>query len=529
MIRLRFTSILFFVWLGLQLSASAQPLKFSVQWGQEFEASRRSSLTDIIGYDGTGIYAIQARVGFSKSDLTLEHYDTNYKPTHSFDLEIKSGREKATINTIFFLKGRLYMLYYAPDRSVKKNTLSLQEIDKKTLTPTGDARKIGEIDYTGKRQRNSGDFAYKFSRDSSKILIVYGLPFDDEAPERFGLHVLNTELTTLWKKDITLPYADELFDITSYRVDNDGNAYMLGKVYNEKRKEKKRGLPNYRYEVIACRDGGANLQQYPISVDERFLTDMQIEIQDSQTIVCAGFYSEKGTVSIRGTYFLKVDAASKQILAKNFKDFEIGFITQNMKRRDAKRAARQEKRGDDAELFEYDLDKLLIGKDGSAVLIAEQYFLRSVTQYQSINGMRTSTTITYYYYNDIIAVKMDASGEIVWSRKIPKTQLTREDGGFYSSYTFAIVKGNLCFIYNDNPDNMALEDDEKADNFNPSKSVVVISSIDPKGNVTKKPIFTSKDVEVITVPKVCEQISNTEVVLFGKRKKTQQFGLLKFN
>ena len=75
----------------------------------------------------------------------------------------------------------------------------------------------------------------------------------------------------------------------------------------------------------------------------------------------------------------------------------------------------------------------------------------------------------------------------------------------------------------------SFEDDEKADNFNPSKSVVVISSIDPKGNVTKKPIFTSKDVEVITVPKVCEQISNTEVVLFGKRKKTQQFGLLKFN
>lgn len=522
------TFVLLFLLAIHVLSLQAQPLNFSVQWGQEFEASRRSTLSDIIGYDATGIYTIQARIGFSKSDFTLEHYDKSFKPTHSFELEIKSGRDRATVNNIFFLKGKLYMFYSFADRSVKKNVLSLQEIDKKTLTPTGDIKKIGEIDYAGKRQRNSGQFLYKLSRDSSKMLIVYALPYNEDAPQKFGFHVLNSQLNTLWQKDIELPYADELFDISSFRVDNDGNAYMLGKVYNEKRKEKRRGLPNYRYEVIACRDGGANLQQYPVSVEDRFLTDMQIEIQDAQTIVCAGFYSEKGTISIRGTYFLKVDAASKQISAKNFKDFEIGFITQNMKRREAKRAARQEKRGDDAELFEYDLDKLLIGKDGSAVLIAEQYFVRSVTQYQSINGRQTTNTVTYYYYNDIIAVKMDPSGEIVWSRKIPKTQMTREDGGYYSSYALAIVKGNLCFIYNDNPDNLTLEDDEKADNYNPSKSVVVVSSIDPKGNVTKKPILTSKDVEVITVPKVCEQISNTEVVLFGKRKKTQQFGLLKF-
>ena len=73
-----------------------------------------------------------------------------------------------------------------------------------------------------------------------------------------------------------------------------------------------------------------------------------------------------------------------------------------------------------------------------------------------------------------------------------------------------------------------LDDDEKADNYNPKKSVVVVVSVDQKGVVTKKPITNSKDVDVITVPKVCEQISNTDVVLFGKRKKTQQFGLLHF-
>jgi hypothetical protein len=74
-----------------------------------------------------------------------------------------------------------------------------------------------------------------------------------------------------------------------------------------------------------------------------------------------------------------------------------------------------------------------------------------------------------------------------------------------------------------------LEDDEKADNFKITKSIVVVASLDQKGNLTKKAIFNAKDADVITVPKVCEQISNSEVVLFGQRKKTQQFGRLSFN
>jgi hypothetical protein len=510
-------------------TASAQELNFSLKWGKEFEASRRSTLNDIVGHDATGIYAVKLRTGFSNLDYTLEHYNTDFSPTKSFDLDIETGKEKAHVNNIIYLKGKLFMFYATPDRKTKKNRLSLQEIDKGTLQPKGEIKKVGEIDYAGKKKYNDGNFYYKISRDSSKILIVYSLPYEEDTPQKFGFHVLSNQMNTLWQKDIVLPYLDELFDIQNFRVDNEGNAYLLGKVFKEKRKEKRRGLPNYSYEVIACRDAGNSVQQYPISIDDRFLTDMQIEIQDAQTIICAGFYSEKGTVSIRGTYFLKVDAATKTIKAKNFKEFDIGFITQNMKAREAKKAARKEKKGQEVELFEYDLDKLLVGKDGSAILIAEQYFVRSVVMYRMINGRTDSYTVNHYYYNDIIAVKMDPSGEIAWAKKIPKTQHTREDGGFYSSYALAIVKGNLCFIFNDNPDNLELDDDEKADNYRPSKSIVVVASLDQKGNLTKKPIFNSQDVEVITVPKVCEQISNTEVVLFGQRKKTQQFGRLSFN
>jgi hypothetical protein len=92
-------------------TASAQELNFSLKWGKEFEASRRSTLSDIVGHDATGIYAIKHRVGFAKVDFTLEHYNNEFTPTQSVDLEVERGNQKSIVNNIIYLKGKLYIFY----------------------------------------------------------------------------------------------------------------------------------------------------------------------------------------------------------------------------------------------------------------------------------------------------------------------------------------------------------------------------------------------------------------------------------
>ncbi|MFM7487630.1 MAG: hypothetical protein ACKO13_12030 [Cytophagales bacterium] len=73
---------------------------------------------------------------------------------------------------------------------------------------------------------------------------------------------------------------------------------------------------------------------------------------------------------------------------------------------------------------------------------------------------------------------------------------------------------------------MEADETEKAKNYNPRKSVVVLVSVDQAGNVTKQPVFNALDAEVIVRPKACKQISNGEVIVYGQRKKTQQFASL---
>jgi hypothetical protein len=508
----------------------AQELKPKIKWGKEFDARRRSSLNDIVGWDGTGIYAIRSRNAFSSSsDLTLEHYDNNFLPTQSFDLEIEEDGKKCIVHDIIQLKGKLYIFTSLANNKTKKNVLSVQKINKQTLRPEDQKIKVAEIDFTGESKSNSGGFSLRVSRDSSKVLVFLRKPYDKDEPEAFGFYVLADDMTPLWSKQVTVPYENELFDVESFRVANTGEVYLLGVIYKDKRKSKRKGKPNYQYQVFAYKDQGRETKDYPVSIPDRFLTDMQIEVLGNKDIICAGFYSNVGTYSINGTYFLTVDAKSGEVKTKSFKEFSIDFLTQNMTEREAKKAEKREEKGGENELYEYDLDKLLVGKDGSAMLLGEQYYVYTTTSYYVVNGMRQSMTTTHYIYNDILTVKINPSGQIEWAQKIPKRQHSYDDGGFYSSYTMAIVKGRICFLYNDNPKNITYTGVGKVANYNPGKeSIVVLASLTEKGELERKPLFTSADVEVITRPKVCEQIGGSEIILFGQRKKSQQFARITF-
>lgn len=527
-------STITFILLAMAISLFSQSSPVKIQWGKEFTASRTSTVADIIGYDNTGFYVLKdkARTLFGSSTLSLDKFDKNMNPAKSIELELVEGGKKSYLEYLIHLDGRLLMFTSFPDQKTKNNLLFVQPVNKQTLLPDNNKKaKLAEINYEGNSKRNSGSFNFRTSNDSSKVLIFYTLPYDFNEPEKFGFLVVDKDMNLLWKKNIMLPYRDELFDIETIKIDNYGNVYVLGLMYKDKRKTKRKGAANYEYKVLAYTNNGEVTSEYAVGLPNKFLTDMQIGIRANKDIVCAGFYSEEGKLSIRGTYFLSIDAKTKEIKTKSFKEFDIDFITQNMTEREANKAKRKEEKGQEVELFEYDLDKLIVRSDGGAMLIGEQYFVKTVTFTQMGNGGRmTTTTVTHYYYNDIIMVNIDPTGNIDWAIKVPKRQMSMDDGGFYSSYAMAINKDKIYFVYNDNPDNLDYTGTGRVRNSTSAgrNQVVMVATVNSKGEMTRKPLHAGI-AEVIMRPKVCEQISYSEMILFGQRRKTQQFGMISFD
>ena len=60
------------------------------------------------------------------------------------------------------------MFYSYAHNCDKKNVLLVTQIDKKTLQPQGEKRKLGEIDYEGNSRRNNGSMM-----PHAKLTLIY--------------------------------------------------------------------------------------------------------------------------------------------------------------------------------------------------------------------------------------------------------------------------------------------------------------------------------------------------------------------
>ena len=106
------------------------------------------------------------------------------------------------------------------------------------------------------------------------------------------------------------------------------------------------------------------------------------------------------------------------------------------------------------------------------------------------------------------------------------------DGGYYSSYAMATVRDRFYFIYNDNPRNFdpkVLNGERRIrHNYNGRYSVVSLAEVKIDGSVTVMPLFTNRDADAITRPKICRQSGSKHMLVYGERGRNFRFADLAF-
>ncbi|MCB9230291.1 MAG: hypothetical protein H6581_01390 [Bacteroidia bacterium] len=523
----------FFCLLVGKISLSAQnaptigtEVDFQVKFGEEIRQKRGVELK-IAGYDQDAIYILKYTYGgFTSSEVVLEKLDKNYNIVKSVEYPMEVNRRRR-VEFIVHINHRLYLFTSFTDTESHQNTLYVEEIDKESLTSKGDKRIVSMIGF--EKKSLDGYYDYEIARDKSHILIFAKTEARKKDPEMYHFHVFNRDMQEVWNRKVVLnDTEDRLFVVKDIEVGNDGKVYLMAKEFKEKPKEKRKGNVNFHYTVLAYHDEETPVLEYPVMLEDKFLTDMNIEITREGDIICAGFFSNKGTYSIRGTYYLTVDAQTKGVRSQSFMDFDVDFLTQFMRRGQEKRVRRKEAKGKEPEMYEFDMRDLLIREDGSASLIAEQYYVVVITYTDPKTGF-TRTTY-YYYYNNIIVVDIDKTGKINWARQIPKLQVSVNDGGFYSSFAHAAVDSDIYFVYNDSKKNYTGKYPKKLANYRVSekKGMTTIMKIDAEGNLSRRPMSGNDEIATIIRPKLSEQISPRELLLFGIRKRKNQFGAVTF-
>ncbi|MBL4705877.1 MAG: hypothetical protein JKY54_15230, partial [Flavobacteriales bacterium] len=478
--------------------------------------------------------------------VILQKFDVNMNLAQS--VMLVNGRVKGeSFRGVELFGKQLVMFTEVDNKKAFTRSFYVQKIDNATLLLTGTKVELSSATYEkpkgllGKRMARYGSsFSVSFSKGEKYMLLMSRVPDREGQDQKIKFTVLDAKLSTKWSKKVTLPYDSELFVTTSIKVDDRANVYVGGLVYKEKlttgsmfKRRKRVEGQSYKHHVIGYYESGKRVKDFEIAITDKYITDLGYKIADNGDLICTGFYSENDGNSIKGAYYLRMNGKTKKVEKKSYKEFGEDFITQTWSdRQKAKAKKKEQKKGRAIEMYEYDLRDLILRDDGGALLIAEQYYVRiTTTTHTNSNGGTYTTTTYHYYYNDILVVNINPSGDIDWVKKIPKRHYSTNNGGYYSSFITGVAGGKIYFVFNDNVKNLnpdLAEDKNVVYTFRKNKDgICAIVTMDSKGKFEKEALFSTKEENIIAVPKLSDQTGKNEMVIFCKRKKSEQFAKLK--
>ena len=495
--------------------------QIEITWGIPQKEERKTKMTEMIGSDDSYLYSLRADNSlFGTSDPIVERYKIG---DMSLDYTKRIVHKRFDGTTLipakqFFVDGHIlaFATYYDRTRDVN---LAFAEILDDRATVIQSWKEVARI--PAEKRSNTGSFYFQLSQDSSNVLIICNPPYDQYADEKFTLQLLDGQLHLLWKNEINLPYKDKFFSLNNFIVNDSGNVYMLATISKDRavmtRKER-RTTPTYYHTVLMYNSANQELNEYEVKLDPKFISDIILAVTPQGDILCSGFYSNKSSNAITGTFYRKIDHITKKTVCEGTMDFPDEFLTQFMS---SKRAAKN------PELYDYNLRYLVQREDGGAILVAEQYYEYVVCSSDPRTGAQTCTY--YYYYNDIIVVNVSPQGKIDWANKIPKLQVSRNDGGYFLSFAFAVSGNSLYFMFNDNPKNLSTTEG-KAYKYmsNIKRSVAALVTMDMKGNQVRQLMFRNQDLKTYLRPKLFLQVNEQRMFLYGQRRSTFKLAQVKF-
>lgn len=516
----------YLVLLAMLIPCAAFSQKMTYSFGDPFETVKKHSDMGFYRF-GPNQYA---EVYFRKGeDMLFQIFDESFKNVKREETVLLPEGSKKFANEGFFSVKRDFFWFYSTwDRKTKTERLFALPFDETKFKFADKEIKLIE---TG-RLDPYGKYRFNYSTDSTKLLITYRVKpterRDKLSKDIIGFNLFDDKMNKLYAGEIQMPYSEYDMNNLDYEVDSRGNIYMLTEVklnnsLDGEVSTDKQSKNAYRYELIRVDQTNNSLQRIKISLNNKYTNSVILSEDLNHDIVITGYYSDKRNSSgSNGAYIIHLEYDSKNAV-KDVRTTYCEFPASTLKAYESERAKRKmDKKDKDGalEASNLSLDKISFYEDGSVLIVGEEYYVVTHTHY---NGKSTYYTYTYYY-NDILALKADKNGKIIWCNKIPKQQ--SGSGTADLSYHHHTYEGEDYFFYLDNIKNIDLPLTEApATHSSGAGGYLTCVKIDKDGKMTKRSIFNIRDEEVRLFPRSFESISKTIIVdrLKADKKESKVF------
>ena len=494
----------------LPLVTFSQNIKYS--FSQEFESVSKHRDFGFYKLDENKYAEVYYREG---DDMIFQTYDQKFNSIKSEQtVLLPEDSKRYTHESFLNLKNDYYWFYSTWTRKEKTERLFALPFDRKTLKFSNSAVELLDA---SKLANPSDKYRFNTSSDSTKLLITYRLKprvrKDKLNKDLIGFNLYDNTLKKLYEAEIEMPYSEADMDIIDHEVDSKNNIYLLARVKvnnsidGEADKENKHAT---RYELMRVNQKDNSMQAIKIDLGNKSTNSVLLTEDLNHNVIMTGYYSNKKVAySSDGAYIIKLELNENNSV-KNLNTTFCEFPTEILKAYESERVQKKmdkKDKGGDLEAANLSFDKIVFEKDGSMLIIGEQYHVVTYT-YKCGNSYCTSYT---YYYDDIIVLKADKNGKTLWCSKIPKRQMG--SGSADLSYHFHQFNGEYYFFYLDNIKNLNLSLTELPNVHQSGRGGYLTSvKIDATGKMTKKSIFDIKDEKIHLFPRSFESINENLIV-----------------
>lgn len=432
-----------------------------------------------------------------------------------------------SLEDIITFNGKL--IGFLSDKKDGINNLYMVKYDTE-IDPLGEPEIITSYPFT-KGFNNKGSFNVITSPNSSHICVEYIIPGKRALFDRYGYKVIDSTFNIISEGEFEIPYNSKNASLEQRYLTNTGD-YILGiAVYKNGNNSFWKDYTTLEKTTIIHVQGN-ELAEYELEIDGKRVFDVGIGSFDS-LLVITGTYGDANSSGAQGVFLQRINLKSKTVESEDFDEFPREFMTQNLSVGEIDQIERRENRGRGGpQLSNYVIRGIHPLEDGSTVVVAEQFY---IYQQSSTDSRGISQTVYHYYYNDVIAYKIDSSGVFNWIVKLPKEQHSINDYGYFSSISTMISDGKLLCFFNDNIRNydeaLQYEGFYRSISFPVRKKsyVLALGEIDLKtGEINRRVFNDYNQTNGFVVLKLSPIDYRKRQLLFVSLGRKERFGLMEF-
>jgi len=213
-------------------------------------------------------------------------------------------------------------------------------------------------------------------------------------------------------------------------------------IYIQEKNNRKSRMDEHRFDVFQVRgEGNQNISSSTIAMNDLLSYDLLWSFDNkNNTLVGAGLYAEKNLLRTNGLFTLRINGNTTTQVHKT--EFNSALISKISGRNvDAEKGVE-----------DIDIQEIILRENGNCLVILERnraFERRIASGGRGYVGPDGGGYIVDYYYDDILAIDLDAEGRITWQEIFHKKQYSQDDGASFSSFFVLKSPKVLRLVFND--------------------------------------------------------------------------------